>query len=309
MDEEMLDRLDAELTPSPSMARPEGPLFHYTGAAGLHGILSGKEIWATHYRYLNDAAEIVAGERLLLDVAKALEADPNRPEVSRWLLREFIARYDEGRLTKRRDVFVASFSEKGNLLSQWRAYAGGGGGYSIGLSRIPTPLRDAASDAKVGMALVRCEYRPEILRREASERLGGLADRFNTEARAHATDEREVYRLAGLFVPLLFRHTGKLVLHLKDAAFEEEKEWRLVALTTAEDPAVALQFRFSPGGLIPYIALPLTDGPQLGLSQLYVGPTQDPDRGCSTAVGLLNRLGYVGKDIVAPSGIPLRAVA
>jgi hypothetical protein len=32
-------------------------------------------------------------------------------------------------------VFVTSFSEEGNLLSQWRAYSGASGGYSIGFSR------------------------------------------------------------------------------------------------------------------------------------------------------------------------------
>jgi len=308
MDSEILDRLEAELTPGPLSARPDGPLFHYTGAAGLHGILSGKVIWATDYRYLNDSVEVVTGERLLLEVAEALSGDPRRADVSRWLLREFIARYPERRLTTVRDVFVASFSERGDLLSQWRAYAGGAGGYSIGLSHIPTPAPTAAPDAKIGWDLIRCEYREDVLRQQASERLGSLADRFGAEAHAHARDERDCYRLAGLFVPLLFRHTAVLALHLKDVAFEEEREWRLVAVTTAHDPAVALQYRFSPAGLVPYITLRLSEpeSSPLALSKVYVGPTQDPERERSTAVTLLKRLGYRGQDIVVPSAIPLR---
>jgi hypothetical protein len=34
-------------------------LWHYTGVAGLRGIVEGKAIRATHYRYLNDTSEFV----------------------------------------------------------------------------------------------------------------------------------------------------------------------------------------------------------------------------------------------------------
>jgi hypothetical protein len=38
-------------------AKPEGLLYHCTDQKGLLGILKDKCIWATHYRFLNDASE------------------------------------------------------------------------------------------------------------------------------------------------------------------------------------------------------------------------------------------------------------
>jgi len=34
-------------------------LYHYTGIRGLKGIIESQTLWATHYKYLNDAEEIV----------------------------------------------------------------------------------------------------------------------------------------------------------------------------------------------------------------------------------------------------------
>jgi len=39
-----------------SQAQPK-LLYHYTTQEGLLGILEKASIWATHYRYLNDASE------------------------------------------------------------------------------------------------------------------------------------------------------------------------------------------------------------------------------------------------------------
>ena len=37
--------------------QPPDVLYHYTTQAGLLGIISQKEIWATHTQYLNDRRE------------------------------------------------------------------------------------------------------------------------------------------------------------------------------------------------------------------------------------------------------------
>ena len=33
-------------------------LYHYTGIHGLKGIIESQTLWATHYKYLNDAEEV-----------------------------------------------------------------------------------------------------------------------------------------------------------------------------------------------------------------------------------------------------------
>jgi len=38
---------------------PSAPLYHYTTQSGFMGIVSNKEIWATHTQYLNDSKEFL----------------------------------------------------------------------------------------------------------------------------------------------------------------------------------------------------------------------------------------------------------
>ncbi len=128
-------------------SKPEGPLYHYTDQNGLLGIIQDRSIRATHLRYLNDTSEGRIVFQVLLD-------ELNRRVNSDAMMLSFgmepvkrsgkIECEDEEIFSQgvsmlswvtSQDVFVTSFSEKGNLLSQWRAYAGASGGYSIGFSR------------------------------------------------------------------------------------------------------------------------------------------------------------------------------
>jgi Protein of unknown function (DUF2971) len=205
------------------------------------------------------------------------------------------------------DIFVASFSEDGNLLSQWRTYAASGGGYSIGLSEIPTPGPNAPATG-IGMGMVRCIYDEGRVEREAAETLSGLAKRFALEKAEHVKDSTDLKELENEFLSLLFRHAANSVVELKTPAYKEEREWRLMAIAKVEDSAVEVKFRASPSGLVPYVELPLTESAEgkLSLSRVFVGPTQDPDRGCSIVQKRLQRLGYPGDQIVEHSGIPMR---
>jgi hypothetical protein len=56
------------IKPDAEAEEPSAPLWHYTDAAGLHGILTSRCIRATHVAHLNDPTEVVHGEML----AKAL---------------------------------------------------------------------------------------------------------------------------------------------------------------------------------------------------------------------------------------------
>ena len=89
-------------------------LYHYTSVNGLRGILDSGNIWATHLGFLNDLSE-----------GKAAREDE-----------AYRARLEE--IDKRSPLFIASFcrhqeshQQKHGLLSQWRGYAGEGGGYCV----------------------------------------------------------------------------------------------------------------------------------------------------------------------------------
>lgn len=89
---------------------------------------------ATHCLYLNDRRELVEGEELVQEVVTTILHDSSSAEV-RALAQDFLAIH--GAIVSNqfvRDIYVASFSEEGDDLTQWRAYGGHGSGYALGLT-------------------------------------------------------------------------------------------------------------------------------------------------------------------------------
>jgi hypothetical protein len=104
-------------------------LYHYTTGNALIEIVKSGELWSTQVNCLNDASEFLYTMARLRQRAGTLLASAQTPDV-RFLLETIITelkRPVRGML----GWFVACFTEYGDDLSQWRAYGGGEGGYSI----------------------------------------------------------------------------------------------------------------------------------------------------------------------------------
>ena len=128
-------------------------LFHYTDANGLLGIIQSQTMWATHVDYLNDASEVQYGQRLVVEMLAAYEAE-SKLEATRAILART---RDTFGLVTSTDLYVLCFCEQGDLLSQWRGYASGGAGYAIGID----PERLVAKRESMGSFFFgKVEYRP-----------------------------------------------------------------------------------------------------------------------------------------------------
>ena len=114
----------AILTPDPPPI-----LYHYTTPAGLLGIIDKREIWASHTQYLNDQREFQHAVSIIEEEIASMKKTPQHDKHQDLLDEMASVLKDSGSM----NVCVCSFSEKGDVLSQWRAY-GGGSGFSIGLS-------------------------------------------------------------------------------------------------------------------------------------------------------------------------------
>jgi hypothetical protein len=109
------------------------PLYHYTDAGGLRGIVESQKIRFTSYLHLNDPSELIYGmdivHRLLNDIGERAHDG---------LVKRFCAKVDY--LFQHRnfsDIFgfyIASFSRNRDDLGQWRAYADNGRGFALGLA-------------------------------------------------------------------------------------------------------------------------------------------------------------------------------
>jgi len=253
------------------VASEDGPspgrlLYHYTGPAGLLGILDRRCLFASDVWLLNDASEVrYAQSRMAERVRKHL--GPDQP----WLQALLdVSETSPGWLD---DVFVASFCEEPDLLSQWRGYASGG--FAIGFAADDLA---ALGDGPGAPRLVQVDYGVESGRR----RLRGLFEQL-ADGGPYSAEERE--RLARtVLLPEMAR--------VKEPSFAEEKEWRLLVV---EDRAERILFRVPAAEVVPYVEIALPEPSPV--REIVIGPGADQQLHRRGVEQLLARRGYRGVEI------------
>jgi Protein of unknown function (DUF2971) len=200
-------------------------LFHYTSVSGLRGIIDSGNVWATHLGFLNDLSEGAA--------ARTDEAYRDRIE----------------EMDRRSPVFIASFCRheeahhmKNGLLSQWRGYAGEGGGYCVVFDEAALDsLVEAERRISPGLTIIKKDivYADEGEMPQVAEANG---------------DSKFLDRLA----------------FIKSEAFREENETRIM-LAVPPDGARLIRFRDSAELLIPFVEI-FSGRRMLPITQIIVGP-------------------------------------
>jgi hypothetical protein len=112
------------------------PIYHYTDASGLLGIVQERKLWASEAAGLNDRAEVRQGWAKILEWA---ERQPGSEAM------ELILDHSRHPAKESHEVFILSASTRPDDANQWRLYAGGGRGYTVELD--PSVPLVVASDA------------------------------------------------------------------------------------------------------------------------------------------------------------------
>jgi Protein of unknown function (DUF2971) len=225
---------------------------HYTAQAGLLGIVKSAEIHATKIQYFNDGAELRYGLALVTEQLRSLgdKATSDRERAVSQALLDHIS------LAMDVNVFVASFSRDGDLLSQWRAYCSYGDGFSLGISL--EMLEQLARNR--GWAVSNCIYDGREQHRAVTDSLA----RVLSELPQHPTE----FDYGNAFT----RHLLPVVLTIKNHTFQDEREVRLVSPLLTETTG---QFKFKAGrhSLRPYVRFGLCIDEDFALRKVVVGPT------------------------------------
>jgi hypothetical protein len=305
-------------------------LYHYTDQKGLLGILGekSKAIWATSIRYLNDTSE---GQIILRVVLDEISSRYDSGDLFRQL---GIANdktinksesADAEALTKAIEmaawatslnVFVTSFSEKGNSLSQWRAYSGESGGYSIGFR--PAYLRGIGDHFLRGRtevfsssdALIKCTYLDErekgVLEHEIQEIVSAYIKEAKPSTGPPTKREKEGFNSQSALAMKHFIPLGKRYAAFKDAGFSEEAEWRLAILHNPNCLPADLKISSGSSMPVPYLEIDLAPVKDIiGIDEIYVGPCPYPSEAVRAVEILLNQRGFKGVQ-VKYSQIPYR---
>jgi hypothetical protein len=181
-------------------------------------------------------------------------------------------------------TFAACFSTNGDLLSQWRAYAGNGGGFCIGLRTealqelLPTMGSTGRRTTVDNIGLFLVEYD------EASQerRIAQLITKHRGQVGESA---RPTEAASACYEAIL-----QAALTCKNPAFSEEMEWRCIYVPQNDGVAGTAfarlngpKFRCRGEQIVPYYELPLADPGKFPIAEIVFGP-KNRDNGNLDAV-------------------------
>jgi hypothetical protein len=185
----------------------------------------------------------------------------------------------------RADVYVSSFTENADQLSQWRAYCPASGGYAIGFK-----AKDLVPGTKalVDRFMAHCVYETDAQRRLAQEIVEVVAQ----TAYEHRHEGMEQDRILRESYKLFGRFLLTLAPVFKDQSFQEEREWRVVSLGSAFDVVKPL-FREGRSTVIPYRKYAFPRSRPLPIEELIVGSTPHPDLARELRASCLPRVDWL----------------
>jgi len=284
----------------------QGILFyHYTTAEGLRGILETGDLWATNAFYLNDQLETEYGQRFCDEfLLTQLRQRPDSHFVTFLSGCRGTISGHEAELFPHELQFITSFSLNGDLLSQWRAYADGGKGFSLGFSPLDLlhllgEIAGQTDEKRVPHPLpMKVLYNRDEQERNLSEVLTVVEKEWpSLEADfLHDDDTNKALKAMGA----LWLATA--CMYFKDEAFAQEEEVRVLYSNVREmkvaNTRLAVCLRSRNGLLIPYRPLGLAgNGMLLPISKIIMGPLLDGKRTKLALEMYLQSSGYTGKDM------------
>lgn len=273
-------------------------LFHYTRGSGLLGIVDSEHIGlhATSTLHMNDSREAIEASRHIHHAARHWrdhfdafrqqlidQEFPEEPPVPESLPRDV------------REIFTVSFTEAGDLLSQWRAYTQPGDGYALAFSAaaIQEHFQSiAASTASLDdvYSLAKCHYfdpKNEFTRTDPVSR--AIFSWLNEEG------EDPSYKS-------LHYDRDSLSAIVKHIAFEEEQEWRLVPGIYTKCIPDILCFKSGSFSIKPFTKFTF---PKQVLTGVCVGPGPYQALAKRAVEQMLSKRGYANVEVTC-SNAPLR---
>lgn len=251
-------------------------LFHYTSLLGLCGIFCTKAIWASSIRRQKDPNEFNHAINVASEViANSLASSELSSE--KILLERIQKMLSESRddIMIHYDIFVASFSDEGDLANQWRDYCPPGEGVSIGFDRLQ--LFEVAISRLFGP--YPCEYDRYRQQTCIGQLLSILLADWHSDYQG-ATDNDTITYIAREFIGNLYYIAPRL-----KEKYQEEREWRLISDKKVRPIQLgevkirgALSVREEESLIIPYYELSLARvGERVRVPQLFVSPSKNQE--------------------------------
>lgn len=260
--------------------RPEY-LYHYTTIEGFKGIYESNSLWISNTKFMNDSREYIYGRDILLNYIQELEKSGH---IKTGYHKDFIKYLSKELEQNRQDMFLISLCTEPDLLSQWRGYAQGTTGISLGFNMrdLCTLGRDPKEHDYSDPGIFN-EYRfPQRVIYDKYTQKKIVVDSIDIALKAC----EDYYNLTGLgktgelCFELLRYDILRWLLLFKDPGFREENEWRIIF----DKRETKVKFRVRDGVLLPYIEIKAITkdagkvvSDTIPINKIIVGPSRQKD--------------------------------
>lgn len=275
------------------------PLYHYTSAAGLFGIITTGTLWGSNYSYLGDPSEISYGRKTAFDLVGRLIKAERDQEFALFLTGLQHRLGDPGEAS---DIYLASFCGEPDLLGQWRAYGRGTGRFCVGF--------DSEADCLANVT----RFGPAVY--DTEKQLQELQFPIAASRRAFFEGSKENPLFTEVVANELLIEILRRVTFFKHPGYVEEGEWRMVHVVSE---ASLVHLQLVNGIIKPFIDImgvpndsaaaasgsATAAPPRLPIIEIVVGPSQIGQLARKSVELLLEKHGYE-PDLVRDSAIPFR---
>lgn len=254
-------------------------LYHYCDASTFLEIMKNRSVWLSSLKLSNDSEEGRVVRNTLLNMVSSDGVSQKIKDRLDHSIQFFLEKFDG---------LGFCLSEEGDLLSQWRGYAEDGKGISIGFN---VEYLNALSDHPTGAKpekpfdLKKVVYDPQqhiekitpiykYIKKALDE--GALSDPprpslltpMNEDLVKRQQAHKDKHSEIGF--PLLVLSTD--MYDLKNPAFIEEKEWRMLSTLFNYGDTPECSFRSSGNKIIPYKEIKLADLGMPIIDEIILGP-------------------------------------
>lgn len=231
-----------------------GMVYHYTNAAGLVGMLGSKTIWATEYRFMNDASEVELGIRHSMDlIERRILREKDKKKIA--FLKSL---RDEMRVESSDSSYVFSLTDRRDDLSQWRGYANDGKGFTIGFD---AGLIYKQSESSTVFSFGKVCYN----KRTHEKKIDEAIEEFYKQLTSRNSFDTEIDACCSELESVIHSYCSGY----KHSSFINENEWRINIYPFKEN----IKVRSSSEKLVPYVEIgEIKFGGSFPIKSIGIGP-------------------------------------
>lgn len=246
-----------------------GLLYHYTTSEGLLGILQNQNIWSTESSFLNDLFEIQYGIDITQDI---LKIHTTKKDIFVKKFCKLTISYLNIMNSKEEEIYITSFCEKSDLLSQWKGYTNFGEGYAIGLDLQQLTNTKHHKDFK-NISIKKVIYDKKTQKNIIKSKIKYMIKESKKLIYQDKKNEENIINACAKSLAYYLNAQSK---RFKSNSFSEEKEWRIIYInnTFSKENRVKNKFRITDSIITPYLELNLSNknSKLLPIKEIIIGP-------------------------------------